>query len=136
MCLYFPCITCVYSSPCYPSIIAFTGGSQSPKAPLKRARKVTLEMNKEGRLADKRVTQQREKDRAAARKIKSIADPKKKGNNKRSNYKEDVDLISYSSMRQEDWFEGQDREVGLRNFWCMEQKYVYDDIYMTLGHPV
>ena len=39
-------------------------------------------------------------------------------------------------MRQADWFEGQAHEVGLRNFWCMEQKYVYDDIYMTFGHPV
>ena len=89
----------MYSSCCYPPTIALTGGSQSPKAPLKHARKVVLEANEEGRLADKRVSQQREKDRAAAWKVKSTADPKKKGKNKRSNYKEDVDLISYSSMR-------------------------------------
>ena len=39
-------------------------------------------------------------------------------------------------MRQSDWFEDEDREDGLQNFWCMKQKHVYDDIYMTLGHPV
>ena len=39
-------------------------------------------------------------------------------------------------MRQEDWFEGQDREVVLHNFWCIEKKYVYDDIYMAFGHTV
>ena len=111
----------MYSPYCYPPTIALIGGSQSPKAPLKRARKVTLEPNEEGRFVDQRVTQQCEKERAAARKVKSTADPKKKGKNKRSNYKEDVDLISYSSMRQEDWFEDEEREDVLRNFWCSKQ---------------
>ena len=124
----------MYLSRCYPSIIHFTCDSPSPNAPPKHPRKYALYPDEDEVLVDERVT--RQKEREATRKIKSKVDPKKKGKGKRINYKEDLNGIAYSAMRQLDWFEDEEREEGVQNFWCMKQKHVYDDVYMTLGHPV
>ena len=122
---------------CYAFLTHFTGNSSPPHVPVKRPRKYALRPNEDGVLVDERVTRQQEKDaaREAARtKVKVTA--KRKGKHARQNYKHDMDSVSYAEMRQSDWFVNEEREEGLRNFWCAQQKHVYDDIYMTMGKPV
>ncbi|KAK1696090.1 hypothetical protein QYE76_012787 [Lolium multiflorum] len=46
------------------------------------------------------------------------------------NYK-NMDPISYSAIRMKNWYEDlpRDEETEGRKFWCMEQEYIYKDIY-------
>ena len=60
----------------------------------------------------------------------------RKGKNTRVNYKVGMDSVSYSSMRQKDWFEDEEKEEGLQSFWCSKQKHIYDDIYQTMSKRV
>jgi hypothetical protein len=48
----------------------------------------------------------------------------------RQNYKA-MDLISYAAIRMKNWYEdlARDEEIEGRRFWCMEQEYIYKDIY-------
>ena len=85
---------------CYASLIHFTGDSPPQNSPQKCPRKYALRPNEDGVLVDERVTRQQQKE-AARMKVK--VDPKKKGKSKRVNYKEDMDNVSYSAMRQNDW---------------------------------
>ena len=116
-------------------LLLFTDGSPSDVAP-KRIRKYALRPDEDGTLVDERVTRQH--NREATRKIKTPSDVKKKGKGKRINYKEDMDGIDYSALRQLDWFEDEERNEGVENgnFWCMKQNHVYDDIYQTFEHHV
>ena len=110
--------TCVYSSFAMPSLFSFTGDSSSPNAPPKRPRRYALRPNEDGVLVDERVTRQQEKEAAReSTRTKAKSAPKRKGKHGRPNYKHDMDLVSYSSMRQKDWFAEEDREEELRNFW-------------------
>ena len=59
-----------------------------------------------------------------------------RGKSTRINYKVGMDSVSYSSMRQKDWFEDEEREEGLSSFWCYKQKHIYDDIYQSKSKPV
>ena len=42
-----------------------------------------------------------------------------------------MDIISYAALRQKNWYEDVEREVDIEDprFWCMEQLYIYKDIY-------
>jgi hypothetical protein len=42
-----------------------------------------------------------------------------------------MDLISYAAIRMKNWYEDlpSDDEIEGRRFWCMEQEYIYKDIY-------
>ncbi|KAK1699232.1 hypothetical protein QYE76_015929 [Lolium multiflorum] len=48
----------------------------------------------------------------------------------RENYKT-MDPISYSAIRMKNWYEDlpRDEETEGRKFWCMEQEFIYKDIY-------
>ncbi|KAK1629192.1 hypothetical protein QYE76_003507 [Lolium multiflorum] len=48
----------------------------------------------------------------------------------RENYKT-MDIISYSAIRMKNWYEDlpRDEETEGRKFWCMEQEFIYKDIY-------
>ncbi|KAK1663698.1 hypothetical protein QYE76_051857 [Lolium multiflorum] len=48
----------------------------------------------------------------------------------RENYKT-MDPVSYSAIRMKNWYEDlpRDEETEGRKFWCMEQEYIYKDIY-------
>ncbi|KAK1681749.1 hypothetical protein QYE76_042597 [Lolium multiflorum] len=48
----------------------------------------------------------------------------------RENYKT-MDLISYSAIRLKNWYEDlpRDEETEGRKYWCMEQEFIYKDIY-------
>ncbi|KAK1694085.1 hypothetical protein QYE76_010782, partial [Lolium multiflorum] len=55
---------------------------------------------------------------------------RQKNNDPRENYKT-MDPISYSAIRMKNWYEDlpRDEETEGRKFWCMEQEYIYKDIY-------
>ncbi|KAK1653848.1 hypothetical protein QYE76_071653 [Lolium multiflorum] len=55
---------------------------------------------------------------------------RQKNKDPRENYKT-MDLISYSAIRMKNWYEDlpRDEETEGRKFWCMEQEYIYKDIY-------
>ena len=102
------------------SYFHFTGDCPPPNAPPKRPRKYACRSNEEGVLVDERVTRQREQE-AAREKEKQTGRVKRKANRGKStriNYKVGMDSLSYSSMRQKDWFEDEEREEGLQSFWC------------------
>ena len=42
-----------------------------------------------------------------------------------------MDLISYAALRQKNWYEDVEQEVDIEDqrFWCMEQIFIYKDIY-------
>ncbi|KAK1585961.1 hypothetical protein QYE76_016661 [Lolium multiflorum] len=48
----------------------------------------------------------------------------------RENYKT-MDSISYSALRLKNWYEDlpRDEEIEGRKYWCMEQEFIYKDIY-------
>ena len=49
-----------------------------------------------------------------------------------------MDGVDYASIRQGDWYTSfeRDEEIEDSNFWCMEQLFIYKDIYATMAHPV
>ncbi|KAK1607573.1 hypothetical protein QYE76_031246 [Lolium multiflorum] len=53
-----------------------------------------------------------------------------KGKATRENYKS-MDSISYAAICQKNWYEDTERDVEIENkrFWCMEQSYIFKDIY-------
>ncbi|KAK1662375.1 hypothetical protein QYE76_050534 [Lolium multiflorum] len=55
---------------------------------------------------------------------------RQKNKDLRVNYKT-MDLISYSAIRMKNWYEDlpRDEETEGRKFWCMEQEYIYKDIF-------
>ncbi|KAK1644620.1 hypothetical protein QYE76_062425, partial [Lolium multiflorum] len=55
---------------------------------------------------------------------------RQKNKDTRENYKT-MDPISYSAIRMKNWYEDlpRDEETEGRKFWCMEQEFIYKDIY-------
>ena len=55
---------------------------------------------------------------------------RRKGKETRVNYK-DMDSVAYSALRQKNWYEDVERELDIEDprFWCMEQLFIYKDIY-------
>ncbi|KAK1695175.1 hypothetical protein QYE76_011872 [Lolium multiflorum] len=55
---------------------------------------------------------------------------RRKNKDPRENYKT-MDPVSYSAIRMKNWYEDlpRDEETEGRKFWCMEQEYIYKDIY-------
>ncbi|KAK1652560.1 hypothetical protein QYE76_070365 [Lolium multiflorum] len=60
---------------------------------------------------------------------KSVAS-RRKNKEVRENYKT-MDPISYSAIRLKNWYEDlpRDEEIEGRRYWCMEQEFIYRDIY-------
>ncbi|KAK1662194.1 hypothetical protein QYE76_050353 [Lolium multiflorum] len=60
---------------------------------------------------------------------KSVAS-RRKNKEVRENYKT-MDPISYSAIRMKNWYEDlpRDEEIEGRRYWCMEQEFIYKDIY-------
>jgi hypothetical protein len=92
-----------------------------------------------GVLVDENVTLQRAKDalRKEEKEKKQRAAMRQKGKDSRVNYK-DMDSVEYASLRQRDWYESveQDEDIEDSSFWCMEQMYIYKDIYAPMKKPV
>jgi hypothetical protein len=86
----------------------------------------------------------RQKKREAVRKVREADKGKKakafrgrKGKAPRVNYKT-MNTVSYSALRQLDWYTSQQRLVDIedRRFWCMEQHYIYQDIFVLMKKPI
>ncbi|KAK1683797.1 hypothetical protein QYE76_044645 [Lolium multiflorum] len=60
-----------------------------------------------------------------------------KNKDPRENYKT-MDPISYSAIRMKNWYEDlpRDEETEGRKFWCMEQEYIYKDIYEPMRNQL
>jgi hypothetical protein len=54
----------------------------------------------------------------------------RKGKDKRPNYKE-MDSVAYAAIRKKYWYEDMEREFNIEDprFWCMEQLFIFKDIY-------
>jgi hypothetical protein len=127
---------CASSSPCYPLLLFTDAG------PAKRSHPRYFRPNEEGVLEDEVAT--RQKKREAIRKVKEAEKGKKakavrgrKGKAPRVNYKR-MNIVSYSALRQLDWYTSQQRSVYIedRQFWCMEQLYIYQDIFVPMKKPI
>ncbi|KAK1643102.1 hypothetical protein QYE76_060907 [Lolium multiflorum] len=55
---------------------------------------------------------------------------RRKNKEVRENYKA-MDPVSYSAIRLKNWYEDvpRDEEIEGRRFWCMEQEFIYKDVY-------
>ncbi|KAK1618743.1 hypothetical protein QYE76_024260 [Lolium multiflorum] len=55
---------------------------------------------------------------------------RRKNKDVRENYKA-MDPVSYSAIRMKNWYEDvpRDEEIEGRRYWCMEQEFIYKDIY-------
>jgi hypothetical protein len=53
------------------------------------------------------------------------------------NYKQ-MSSVTYSALRQLDWYTSQPRSVHIedRRFWCLEQLYIYEDIFVPMSKPI
>jgi hypothetical protein len=91
----------------------------------------------------------RRKQCEAIRKVKAAKDAKKaardakkaaqasKGKSPRVNYKK-MSSVSYSALRQLDWYTSQLRSNHIEDhrFRCMEQLYIYQDIFAPMSKPI
>ncbi|KAK1649256.1 hypothetical protein QYE76_067061 [Lolium multiflorum] len=55
---------------------------------------------------------------------------RRKGKSSRENYKS-MDGVSYAAIRQKNWYEDvqRDDEIEDTRFWCLEQEFIFKDIY-------
>ena len=144
VCLHLYCFlhipaTCVYSSLLLSLYSIITGGSSGAPRRSVRRRKHNFHLNDEGVYVDDHVTLQRAKEelREAAEEKKKRAAMRRKGKTARLNYKT-MDSIEYAALRQKDWYEDvpRDEDIEDTNFWCMEQLFIYKDIYDPMKKPV
>ncbi|KAM0887545.1 hypothetical protein ACQ4PT_028956 [Festuca glaucescens] len=63
---------------------------------------------------------------------KKSATMRRKVKDTRINYK-DMDSVDYAALRQKNWYEDEERDLDIedRRFWCMEQIFIFKDIYET-----
>jgi hypothetical protein len=132
---------CASSSSCSP-LPLFTGARLA-----KRSCPRYLRRNEEGILEDEVLIRQKQCE--AVRKVKAAKDAKKtardakkaaqakKGKSPRVDYKK-MSSFSYSALRQLDWYTSQPRSHHIedRHFWCMEQLYIYQDIFAPMSKPI
>jgi hypothetical protein len=55
------------------------------------------------------------------------------GKETRENYK-NMGIVTYASLRRNNWYEDVERELDIEDprFWCMEQIFIYKDIYESM----
>lgn len=104
-----------------------TGGSHF------RRRKRYLSQDDEGVFVDENVF--RQNVRSAARED-ARGRRERKGKEERVNYN-DMDLFEYQELRQGNWYnDDQDEDIEDDDFWCMEQLFIYQDIYAKMSKKV
>ncbi|KAK1608531.1 hypothetical protein QYE76_032204 [Lolium multiflorum] len=72
----------------------------------------------------------RSSDEFAQNAPRKSATLRQKGKENRENYKS-MDSASYPAMRQKNWYEdrGRDDDIEDKRFWCLEQEFIFKDIY-------
>ncbi|KAK1666845.1 hypothetical protein QYE76_055004 [Lolium multiflorum] len=88
--------------------VAFVGGSRGRRRPRRDRSSDEFAPN-----APRKSTTSRQKNKAP-----------------RQNYKS-MDIVTYAAIRMKNWYEDlpRDDEIEGRRFWCMEQEFIYKDIY-------
>ena len=68
---------------------------------------------------------------------KMSATKKRKGKESRKSYSE-LSSVEFATLRQRDWYTeaAQDPEIEDPDFWCKEQLYIFQDIYMPYKFPI
>ena len=132
-------MTCVHLPHMLSPYFIFTGDSSRPPRKSTRRQRHTFTQDEEGRWVDdsKILQEAREEQRAAEAAKKRKAELRRRGKAPRPNYKT-MDSVEYSTLRQQDWFETSERDSNIEdpNFWCLEQLFIYKDIYVPMKKPV
>ena len=131
---------CAY--PCYPCSSYLTGDS-SRKRTKGYTRKRHFIQNEHGVGVDETIIAREAREAARGPAVRGRRAPKvtsskpsRKGKETRPNYKT-MDLIQYAGIRQSNWYNTpRDEQIDDPNFWCMEQSFIYRDIYLDYRHPI
>ncbi|KAK1663920.1 hypothetical protein QYE76_052079 [Lolium multiflorum] len=78
----------------------------------------------------RRPRQNRSSDEFASNAPRKSTTSRRKNKEPRENYKT-MDIVSYAAIRMKNWYEdvARDNEIEGRRFWCLEQEFIYKDIY-------
>ncbi|KAK1609161.1 hypothetical protein QYE76_032834 [Lolium multiflorum] len=90
--------------------------------------KITLGSGSRG--TRRRPRQNRSSDEFASDAPRKSTTSRRKNKETRENYKT-MDIVTYASIRQKKWYEDvqRDDEIEDRRFWCLEQEFIFKDIY-------
>ncbi|KAK1620816.1 hypothetical protein QYE76_026333 [Lolium multiflorum] len=92
--------------------------------------KCHLALDPNGSGSRRRSRHNRSSDEFAQKVPRKSATLRRKGKSSRENYKE-MDSVSYAALRQKNWYEDieRDDEIEDKRIWCMEQEFIFRDIY-------
>lgn len=90
----------------------------------------TMDVGGASRGGRRRQRHDRSSDEFAPNAPRKSVTSRRKNKEVRENYKA-MDPVSYSALRLKNWYEDlpRDEEIEGRRYWCMEQMYIYKDIY-------
>ncbi|KAK1646708.1 hypothetical protein QYE76_064513 [Lolium multiflorum] len=91
---------------------------------------LALDPNGSGSQGRRRPRHDQSSDEFAPNAPRKSTASRQKNKEARVNYKA-MNIISYAAIRMKNWYEdvARDEEIVGRRFWCMEQEYIYKDIY-------
>ncbi|KAK1698754.1 hypothetical protein QYE76_015451 [Lolium multiflorum] len=103
------------------------------------ATKSHLALDPNGKEVDQKVVvlgvlgdaqENRSSDEFASNAPRKSTASRRKNKETRDNYKT-MDIVTYAAIRQKNWYEDveRDNEIEGRRFWCLEQEFIYKDIY-------
>ncbi|KAK1679333.1 hypothetical protein QYE76_040181, partial [Lolium multiflorum] len=78
----------------------------------------------------RRSRHDRSSDEFASNAPRKSVTSRRKNKEVRENYKA-MDSVSYSALRLKNWYEDvpRDEEIEGRRYWCIEQEFIYKDVY-------
>ncbi|KAK1660264.1 hypothetical protein QYE76_048423 [Lolium multiflorum] len=91
---------------------------------------LALDPNGSGSRGRRRPRRDRSSDEFAPNAPRKSTTSRQKNKEQRQNYKS-MDIVTYVALRMKNWYEDlpRDEETEGRKFWCMEQEFIYKDIY-------
>ncbi|KAK1649922.1 hypothetical protein QYE76_067727 [Lolium multiflorum] len=91
---------------------------------------LALDPNGSGSRGRRRPRRDRSSDEFAPNAPRKSTTSRQKNKAPRQNYKS-MDIVTYAATRMKNWYEDltRDDEIEGRRFWCMEQEFIYKDIY-------
>ncbi|KAK1667588.1 hypothetical protein QYE76_055747 [Lolium multiflorum] len=91
---------------------------------------LALDPNGSGSRGRRRPRHDRSSDEFTPNAPRKSTSSRQKNKEQRQNYKA-MDIVSYAALRMKNWYEEfpRDEETEGRKFWCMQQEFIYKDIY-------
>ena len=85
----------------------------------------------------RRVVVRKAKDTSQKSSAQPSSSKKRKGKDPRPNYYT-MDYVEYARVRYKDWYTQHARDTYIEDtrFWCLEQQFIYEDIYLRFKHPL